>query len=338
MNVAACGVSLWTDPVIAATFPVEEADYIQQRPKIKKLGNTYDTGGYLLYRLWPTTQVMIDPRGFPFKAWIEQYMCFENGQNIQQFVAEHKVDAWFIPHDRTQLMQWFIMHQPNTWIPAFFGPVGVVFVLAESMADRQELDSDFTHTVAPATLAYAFDTAILLKNWPLAARIQARAAALAATCPICRHHSILAQNMSNAIIGARAFWSGDYVTAAAYLRKDRFFIHTKDLGIAALRILGKRAWDSDDYALARTEAMEVLKLNRTDAIDIYNAAIADWQYQQSIFAKQIYSRDNITWQFLAALVLSQQNKISQSEHFIIEVLTAMQRGTLVTKPGFVIKQ
>ena len=65
INVAICAGNLWTDPLIATMFPVDEADYIRQLPQVKKLGNTYGEGGYLLYRLWPTTKVMVARAIFP---------------------------------------------------------------------------------------------------------------------------------------------------------------------------------------------------------------------------------------------------------------------------------
>ena len=45
-------------------------------------------------------------------------------------------------------------------------------------------------------------------------------------------------------------------------------------------------------------AIAVLSLNRNSAINIYNAAITDWQYQQSTAAKQPHGSTDITWQFL----------------------------------------
>ena len=82
-------------------------------------------------------------------------------------------------------------------------------------------------------------------------------------------------------------------------------------------------------------AMAVLSLNRTDVANIYNAAIADWQYRQVTTAKQLQIHDLMSWRFLAALVLKQQAKISHSDQFVIAVLTAMQQGKLLIKPEFI---
>ena len=45
--------SLWASPSVAVTFPVEEADYIHRLPGVKRIGNMYADGGYLLYQFGP---------------------------------------------------------------------------------------------------------------------------------------------------------------------------------------------------------------------------------------------------------------------------------------------
>ena len=337
LNTAICAGNLWTDPVVAATFPVEEAAYIQQMPKVTRLGNTYGEGGYLMYQLWPTTKVMIDPRLFPFRSLFVQEYRFELGQDIQPFVDQYKADAWFIPHNITVLIRWFFS-QPNTWAPLFFGPAGMVFGHAEGVVSKLKYSPNIAKTKAIEQLEYAFDTAVMLKNWSLAAQLQTQTAMLAASSPACKPYRILSHEMLDAIIGLRAFDAGNYATAAAHLSAGGYFIHPIGVAITALKIMAKRAWDSDDYAVARADTMKVLNLNQTDVINIYNAAIADWQYKQSTAANQLHISDDITWQYLGMLVLSQQDKIAQSDHLIIDVLTAMRQGVLVKKPEFILRQ
>ena len=260
INTTICAGNLWTDPLIATMFPIEEADYIGQLPQVKKLGNTYDEGGYLLYRLWPATQVMIDSRYFPFKPWFEQYMRFENGQDIPKFISEHQADIWFVPHNKDSLMQWFSLNKAHAWTPVFFSPAGAVFAPITGAKQELKYSSNIEYIASFAALKYVFDSSIMLKNLALAARIQVHTAALAASRPSCNRYYILSHEMLEAVIGFRAFWSGDYATAAAHLSKGGYFIHPLDVAITALKLLAKHAWDSNDYASARMRAMGSVSL------------------------------------------------------------------------------
>ena len=113
----ACFSHFWGKTSVAVHFPVEEANYIRQMPAVTKVGNFYGDGGYLLYQLWPRQLVMIDPRYFPFKSWFTEYLQFESGHNISQFIATHHADAWLVPHDMLAIMQWFLKLNPRLGLP-----------------------------------------------------------------------------------------------------------------------------------------------------------------------------------------------------------------------------
>ena len=125
VTAAVCIGNICSDS-ITITYPVEEANYIQRLPTVRRIGNTDPDGGYLLYQLWPDKLVMIDTRGFPFQSWYAQYLPFDRGQEVQKFIDGHKAEVWLIPHDHIALMQWFLS-QPQAWTPMFFGPAGIVF-------------------------------------------------------------------------------------------------------------------------------------------------------------------------------------------------------------------
>ena len=235
-------------------------------------------------------------------------------------------------------MQWFSLNKAHAWTPVFFGPAGVVFAPITGAKQELKYSSNIEYIASFAALKYVFDSSIMLKNLALAARIQVHTAALAASRPSCNRYYILSHEMLEAVIGFRAFWSGDYATAAAHLSKGGYFIHPLDVAVTALKVLAQRAWDSNDYAAARMRAIEALILDRTDVVNIYNAAIADWQYKRATAANQLHVSDDITWQHLAMLVLSQQSKISQADHLIIDIITAMRQGVLVKKPEFILRQ
>ena len=52
------GITYWN--------PVDEVEFLQKyHPGLKNIINDYDSGGYLIWKLYPQTKVLIDPRSFP---------------------------------------------------------------------------------------------------------------------------------------------------------------------------------------------------------------------------------------------------------------------------------
>ena len=55
----------WWGFGMSTQSPVEEAEFIKRYlPEYDKVGNDYDTGGYLIWALWPEAKIFIDPRFF----------------------------------------------------------------------------------------------------------------------------------------------------------------------------------------------------------------------------------------------------------------------------------
>jgi len=119
----------WFGFGISYQNPVEEADFVKTHLSAYRLGNDYSSGGYLLWALWPEMKVMIDPRQFPFKGWLDRYGAFHSGRSVGEFVREVRCEVWCIRYECRPLISWFL-HSPD-WRVAFYGPSAVVFVSKE---------------------------------------------------------------------------------------------------------------------------------------------------------------------------------------------------------------
>jgi hypothetical protein len=115
----------WFGFGISYQNPVEEAEFVRNHLSGYRLGNDYDSGGYLLWALWPDMKVMIDPREFPFHEWMDSYVAFHRGRDLTTFMQRFPCDVWCIRYDCQALITWFF-GSPE-WNIAFYGPSGVVF-------------------------------------------------------------------------------------------------------------------------------------------------------------------------------------------------------------------
>lgn len=55
-------------------------------PDLKNIINDYDSGGYLIWKLYPDTKVLIDPRSFPYRKFWADYIAYEHGQIGLEFL------------------------------------------------------------------------------------------------------------------------------------------------------------------------------------------------------------------------------------------------------------
>jgi tetratricopeptide (TPR) repeat protein len=108
--------------------PIEEADYIRTNLRGYTLGNDYNCGTYLLWRLWPERKVFIDARYFPYKSWYGEYASFVYGRNEKyrdDFLARYRCDAWCATYDFPRLS--YFVKSPD-WRLVHYGPSACIFV------------------------------------------------------------------------------------------------------------------------------------------------------------------------------------------------------------------
>jgi hypothetical protein len=106
--------------------PEEEAEYIARYFADARVGNDYNAGSYLAWRLWPHNKVFIDARYFPYRSWFQDYLQLENPATIPNVLRKYPADLWCIEYVFQQTVAWF--RTSPDWIPAFYGASAVVFV------------------------------------------------------------------------------------------------------------------------------------------------------------------------------------------------------------------
>jgi tetratricopeptide (TPR) repeat protein len=107
--------------------PVEEAAFIREHLSGLRLGNDYDSGGYLLWALHPDTEVFIDARYFPYKPWYREYTEFLYGRDQafkDAFVKKYDPDIWCLIYDFPR-MDYFLKSADFRLV--HYGPSACIF-------------------------------------------------------------------------------------------------------------------------------------------------------------------------------------------------------------------
>ncbi len=153
----------WLGFGICYVNPVPEAEFLAASTIGPRLINLFDSGGYLLWRLWPRYLVMCDQRSFPYLSWFDELYAFSKGENFDAFLAAHPADAAVIDLERKPVWQKFL-HAPG-WKLAYYGPTAAVFVRDTVAVEQLALEvapERFAHLKSPATafLVYRFACAV----------------------------------------------------------------------------------------------------------------------------------------------------------------------------------
>lgn len=117
------GITYWN--------PVDEVEFLQKyHPNIKTIINDYDSGGYLIWKLYPQTKVMIDPRSFPYRKFWADYIAYEHGQLGLEFLDrfEQKPEVSLVSLKNTNLWRSYLHDPKKEWVPGWVGTAYVIFV------------------------------------------------------------------------------------------------------------------------------------------------------------------------------------------------------------------
>lgn len=117
----------WMGFGISYGTPVDEVEYIKQYFPHSRIGNTYDEGAYLLWRLWPENKVFVDARHFPYREWSKEVFAFAEGKHIDVFLKKYPADLWLLGlrGSRTTILH---MLASGQWRLAFYGRSAVLLV------------------------------------------------------------------------------------------------------------------------------------------------------------------------------------------------------------------
>lgn len=116
----------WLGYGVSYRNPVEEAEYLSRTSLGPKLYNIFDSGGYLLWRLYPQYRVMVDSRSFPYLGWFRDQYDFANGEIFDKFLAKYPADVAIIDHLKGPV--WRNFARSPEWRLVFYGPAAAVFV------------------------------------------------------------------------------------------------------------------------------------------------------------------------------------------------------------------
>ncbi len=128
--------------------------------------NLFNTGGYLLWRLWPQYEVMVDSRSFPYLGWFDEQHRFGTGKDFDGFLEKYPAPVAVIDLDRIEVWQNFL-RSPG-WRPVFYGPAAIVFRRADAAGDApvQTLPPERLRALRNADSARAmFTFARFIADW-----------------------------------------------------------------------------------------------------------------------------------------------------------------------------
>lgn len=144
-------------------YPGEAADFLIAHGFTGRIFNTYEQGGYLMWRLWPRVQVFVDGRALNESAWNDyHHMIFnadyQGGKTTNQMLRDYGVRAivinGFNPQGQVQLLaaaladpsqkEWKLVYQDQKELVYMRDPLPGMQVLPSLTAlDSIEAQCDF---------------------------------------------------------------------------------------------------------------------------------------------------------------------------------------------------
>ncbi len=147
----------------SSAMPKTEVEFIGKNLSDHKICNSYNEGGYLMWKLWPNQKVMIDSRYFPYKSWYQEYIQFSNTiiRGPTQKSMTFGCNLWLVSLDQTSLLP--TLRKKNNWTLVFIGASAVVFVKKASIQGEwaTQAGDDFLEIRTPKS---AVNAEILLIN------------------------------------------------------------------------------------------------------------------------------------------------------------------------------
>lgn len=264
----------WSGFGISYFNPVAEAEFIRLQYPGCRLGNDYDTGGYLLWRLWPEIKVMIDPRQFPYRSWYHRYWAFVSGTEIKELVEQLDCDVWCIRLPYRKVTRWFLM-SPD-WKLAFYGPVAAVFVPQDAVLDadapRHSQSIGEIRNLAQALLTLSFASST--SDWGGVDMILAGM----------RQRFVLPNqrdrvgSAADYVNGLRAYARREYaaaIVALAAARQARV-LYNNELLVRCYQHRAAELWQKNLESEALTMILQAAEIDPEDSFSLYNRGALSW--------------------------------------------------------------
>jgi hypothetical protein len=270
--------------------PEEEADYIARHFPGAKLGNDYNAGGYLIWRLWPGNRVFMDARYFPYRSWFPDYLRLETTDGIDRLLRRFPADVWCVELLLPKTVAWF--RSSPEWEPAFYGASAAVFVKKGTPLPGGRLESGTgigeirNLYQALLVLAFAFD----VHDFPSAERVVAGMERRFDA----GHERPVVAGARRALDGVVAHQRGEFDQAVRLL----IDVAPSYQGAPAAALLDStlqltaRRWQSNDVSGALEMARLAVQVAPQSAVSRYNAGVIGWwQQRQAPGAAEAWRRD-----------------------------------------------
>jgi len=265
----------WSGVGISYYNPVEEAEYIRQRLAGCRLGNDYVSGGYLLWKLWPDTKVLIDPRQFPFRKWYATYRDFEIGRDVNALLKRFPADAWCMSHHYEKPLSRFV--GSARWAPVFYGPAAAVFVRTDGPCrDAPRGRGAGIADIRNLTQArYVLEFALIIGDVE-GARLILDGMRKRFRLPGQRR---ITEPFVDLVDGVQAYCDAEYGKAAGLLAAalDSGQLKSPALPVKCWQHLTGRHWATKDDQAARQAAQAALALDPQNLISLHNAGVIEWR-------------------------------------------------------------
>ncbi|MDR3541686.1 MAG: hypothetical protein P4L69_12085 [Desulfosporosinus sp.] len=163
----------WLGFGIGYCNPVQESEYLAKANLGPRYYNTFDSGGYLLWRLYPQYQVMVDPRSFPYLDWFQDQYNFAYGTNFAEFLARYPADLAII--DLKKFYCWRNFIRANDWHILFYGPTAAIFARGLAFKDRRVEKAVELQNLRNAETAFSvYDFSVVVGDYETTWRILAQ--------------------------------------------------------------------------------------------------------------------------------------------------------------------
>jgi hypothetical protein len=239
----------WLGFGVSYHSPVPEAEYLAQRKLDTRFYNTFDSGGYLLWRLYPQYRVMVDSRSFPYLDWFQDQYSFAYGTTFRYFLARYPSDLAIIDLNKEGCWRNFV--RAGDWHLLFYGPTAVIFVRGPAPpGHRIEESASLQHLRNAKTAFTVFDFSVVIGNYGMAWNVLTQ---LETTLEV-QADTTLLKRAQNYRAGHAALARGDFDEAGSLFDSvlSTGIVADRDLLILTLLHSRRKLLDQGNTAAAQT--------------------------------------------------------------------------------------
>ena len=272
----------------------DEINYIEQHYPDVKIGNTYNQGAFLIWKLWPDNRIFVDARYFPFKDWIHDAFSFNKNGQENTFLKNHKADIWLIDFTDLDVLHWF-KSSPD-WQLEYYGTSAALYVRKKRFPEVKKytrsikLDQQMNQANSIYNLMFALD----IHDWEGSDIILESLKEKYSYFPVQKKITKGCELYTKAAI---AFDKKDYAAVVSSLDTPESIAITNDRMLALSLIhLSIHAWLHDDRTRAK-------RLNRKaytvlpHYTSVFNAAMMNWiEYNETGFTEMELFEKKKLWQ------------------------------------------